>query len=340
MQILVTGGAGYIGSHTAKALAHAGFEPVVLDNLSQGHRSAVRWGSLVEVDLCDREALRRLFKGYRIAAVIHFAAFIAVGESVRAPAEYFRNNVLNTLNLLDAMRESGVRRIVFSSTAAVYGNPLQAPISEDHPTQPLNPYGESKLMVERLLGWYENAYGLKWTALRYFNAAGADAKGEAGELHNPETHLIPLAIAAAHGDLPELPVFGADYETADGTAVRDYIHVTDLAAAHVKALERLVRDGKSGAMNLGTGRGHSVREVISAVERAVGQPVPVRYCSRRDGDAPELVANASRARRELSWDPQHSTLDNIVQTACAWYEARAVRAPTVRSVRAALERTA
>ena len=337
MQILVTGGAGYIGSHTAKALANAGFEPVVLDNLSHGHHSAVRWGSLVEMDLSDREALRKLFKGYRIVAVIHFAAFIAVGESVQAPAEYFRNNVVNTLNLLDAMREGGVRRIVFSSTAAVYGNPLQTLISEDHPTLPLNPYGESKLMVERLLGWYANAYGLAWTALRYFNAAGADAEGEAGELHRPETHLIPLAIAAANGDLPDLSVFGTDYETADGTAVRDYIHVTDLAAAHVKALERLVQDGKNGAMNLGTGRGHSVKEVISAVERAVGRPVPIRYCARRDGDSPVLVANPSRARRELSWDPQHSSLDNIVQTAWAWYAARAVRAPVIRE---SLERTA
>ena len=329
MQILVSGGAGYIGSHTAKALAQAGFEPVVLDNLCHGHHSAVRWGSLVEIDLSDREALHKLFKGYRIAAVIHFAAFIAVGESLQAPAEYFRNNVVNTLNLLDAMREGGVGRIVFSSTAAVYGNPLQTPISEDHPTLPVNPYGESKLMVERLLGWYGKAYGLAWTALRYFNAAGADAEGEAGELHHPETHLIPLAIAAAHGDLPDLSVFGADYETADGTAVRDYIHVTDLAAAHVKALERLMRDGNSGAMNLGTGQGHSVREVISAVERAVGRPVPVRDCPRRDGDPPVLVANPSRARRELNWEPQHSTLDNIVQTAWAWYAAPKVRTPLI-----------
>ncbi|MBZ5579506.1 MAG: UDP-glucose 4-epimerase GalE [Acidobacteriia bacterium] len=330
MQVLVTGGAGYIGSHTAKALARAGFEPIVLDNLSRGHRAAVRWGPFVELDLANRGELRALFQKYRIGAVIHFAAFIAVGESMYAPADYFRNNVVNTMNLLDAMGEAGVQRIVFSSTAAVYGNPLQSLMAEEHPTLPVNPYGESKLMVERLLGWYGKAYGLEWTALRYFNAAGADAEGEAGEMHHPETHLIPLAVAAAHGDLPELKVFGSDYDTADGTAIRDYIHVSDLATAHLKALERLARGGSSLALNLGTGQGHSVHEVIAAVQRAGGRTVPVRHCPRRAGDAAVLVADASRAHRELGFRPQHSSLDAIVQSAWQWYSLNFDRMPVVQ----------
>ncbi|MBZ5575084.1 MAG: UDP-glucose 4-epimerase GalE [Acidobacteriia bacterium] len=322
MRVLVAGGAGYIGSHTAKALARAGHEPIVLDNLSHGHRWAVRWGPLVEMDLADSAGLRRIFQDYPIGAVIHFAAFIAVGESVSAPAKYFRNNVVNTMNLLDAMRESGVGRIVFSSTAAVYGNPQQPLIGEDHPQIPVNPYGESKLMVERLLSWYGKAYGLEWSALRYFNAAGADADGETGELHHPETHLIPLAIAAAHEDLPALQVFGNDYETPDGTAVRDYIHVTDLAAAHLKALERLGQGGSSGAFNLGTGQGHSVREVIAVVERVTGRKVPLQQSPRRAGDAPVLVADPSRACRDLGWVSRHSSLDEIVETAWEWYRRR------------------
>lgn len=322
MQILVTGGAGYIGSHTAKQLARAGHEPIVLDNLGHGHRWAVQWGPLVEMDLADREGLRRVFHEYHLGAVIHFAAFIAVGESVRAPAEYFRNNVAHTMNLLDAMRESGVGRIVFSSTAAVYGNPRQPLIGEDHPQVPVNPYGESKLMVERLLGWYEKAYQLQWRALRYFNAAGADPEGETGEMHDPETHLIPLAIAAAQGDREELQVFGTDYETRDGTAVRDYIHVTDLAVAHVQAVERLAAGGPSGALNLGTGQGHTVREVIEAVERVGGRKVPVKHAARREGDPTVLVAEASRAYRELSWVPQYSSLEKIVESAWQWYTNR------------------
>ncbi len=319
MQILVAGGAGYIGSHTAKALAQAGHEPIVLDNLGHGHRWAVRWGPLLQMDLADREALGTVFEKYQIGAVIHFAALIEAGESMREPATYFRNNVVNTLNLLDAMRAAGVSRIVFSSTAAVYGDPRQIPMPEDHPRQPVNAYGESKLMVERLLEWYGRAYGLGWTALRYFNACGADPDGELGEAHNPESHLIPRAIAAAHGDLPEFQVFGDDYDTPDGTAVRDYIHVTDLAAAHVRALERLSQGQPNGAFNLGTGRGHSVREVIAAVERASGRKVPVKQGPRRPGDPPMLVADPSRAGRELGWVAQHSSLDTVVQTAWKWY---------------------
>ena len=319
MQILVAGGAGYIGSHTAKALAQAGYEPIVLDNLQKGHRWAVRWGPLVEMDLADRDGLRSVFQKYRIGAVIQFAALIEAGESVREPAKYFRNNVVNTLNLLDAMREAGVNRIVFSSTAAVYGDPRHTPMDEDHPKQPVNPYGVSKLMVEHLLECYGAAYGLAWTALRYFNASGADPDGELGELHDPESHLIPRAIAAACGELPSLQVFGRDYDTPDGTAVRDYIHVNDLASAHVRALERLTQGHGSGAFNLGTGRGYSVREVIAAIERAGKRKVPIQEAPRRAGDPPMLVADPTRAARELHWTPQHSSLDNIVETAWSWY---------------------
>ena len=325
MQILVTGGAGYIGSHTAKALAQAGHEPVVIDNLQHGHRWAVRWGPLVEADLADRDALRDVFRTYQFGAVVHFAALIEAGESVREPAKYFRNNVANTLNLLDAMREGGVGRIVFSSTAAVYGDPLQTPMSEDHRLLPVNPYGESKLMVERLLQWYGGAYGLAWTALRYFNASGADPDGELGEFHQPESHLIPRAIAAAHGDLPELQLFGGDYSTPDGTAIRDYIHVNDLAAAHIRALERLSQGKPSTAFNLGTGHGYSVKEVITAVERAGGRKVPFRLAPRRPGDPPALVADAGRACRELGWTAQHSSLEEIVKSACSWYAQQGLR---------------
>jgi UDP-arabinose 4-epimerase len=318
MQILITGGAGYIGSHTAKRLAQAGYEPVVLDSLRHGHRWAVRWGPFVEMYLSDREGLAQVFQQYRIAAVIHFAAFAYVGESMRAPSEYFRNNVVNTLNLLDAMRAGGVNRIVFSSTCATYGEPQQVPIPEDHPQRPVNPYGESKLMVERLLEWYGQAYGLGWTALRYFNAAGADPDGELGEVHDPETHLIPRAIAAATGDLPALDLFGTDYETPDGTAVRDYIHVTDLADAHLKALLRLNQGGHSTAFNLGTGYSNSVREVISMVEQVGHQQVPVNESPRRAGDPPMLVANSERACRELDWTPRFSSLRQIIETAWQW----------------------
>jgi UDP-arabinose 4-epimerase len=318
MQILITGGAGYIGSHTAKRLAQTGYEPIVLDNLRHGHRWAVRWGPFIEMDLSNREGLAQVFQQYRIAAVIHFAAFAYVGESMREPAEYFRNNVVNTLNLLDAMREGGVGRIVFSSTCATYGEPLQIPIPEDHSQRPVNPYGESKLMVERLLAWYGQAYGLDWTALRYFNAAGADPDGELGEAHNPETHLIPRALAAAMGDAPALDLFGTDYDTPDGTPVRDYIHVTDLADAHLKALLRLNQGRPSTAFNLGTGCGHSVQEVISMVEQVGRRKVPVNECPRRAGDPPMLVANPVRACHELGWTPRLSSLQQIVETAWQW----------------------
>ena len=318
MQILVAGGAGYIGSHTAKALARAGHEPLVLDNLRHGHRWAARWGPLLELDLADRAALSRVFTEHHIGAVVHFAAFTSVGESMNTPAVYFRNNYVNTLNLLEAMLEHGVNRFVFSSTAAVYGDPQRLPLTEDHPQNPVNPYGETKLMVERMLAWFGRAYNLSWTALRYFNAAGADPDGEIGEVHDPETHLIPLAVSAAHGDRPELQMFGSDYDTPDGTAVRDYIHVNDLADAHVRALERLSRGGSSCAFNLGTGRGYTVKEVLSTIERIGQRKVPVKSCPRRAGDAPVLVADSSLAAKELGWTAA-ATLDQIVETAWRWY---------------------
>ena len=319
MAILVTGGAGYIGSHAAKTLARAGLQPVVLDNLQRGHRDAVQWGPLIEADTGDRAALENVFRQHSIEAVMHFAAFAFVGESMHEPGLYFRNNVASTLNLLDTMRLCGVQTIVFSSTCATYGNPERVPISEDHPQHPVNPYGESKFMVERLLYWFGCLHGLRWIALRYFNAAGADPDGHLGEKHDPETHLIPLAISAALGRIEALEIYGTDYDTPDGTAIRDYLHVTDLAEAHVAALKYLHAGGQSTAINLGTGRGHSVREVIAMVERVSGRRVPVREVGRRAGDPPQLVADARKSAELMNWHPAHSSLEEIVRTAWNWY---------------------
>ena len=321
-RVLVTGGAGYIGSHTCKALARAGHLPVAFDNLSAGHRSAVRWGPLVEADLADRAAIEQALAAHRIDAVIHFAAHAYVGESMGAPAKYFRNNVANTLNLLEAMHAADLRHIVFSSTCATYGVPQHGPIAEDHPQQPVNPYGESKLFVERALHWTGQAHGLRWLALRYFNAAGADADAEIGEDHEPETHLVPLAIQTALGQRSELQVMGADYPTPDGTAVRDYVHVADLADGHVRALAHLLGGGESGALNLGAGQGHSVREVVAMVERISGRRVATRDVPRRAGDPPVLVAAPGRAAEWLGWRPRHSSLQDIVATALRWHAAQ------------------
>jgi UDP-arabinose 4-epimerase len=318
-RVLVTGGAGYIGSHTCKALAAAGHVPVTFDNLSTGHRDAVRWGPFVEGELADRALVERTLREQRIDAVIHFAASAYVGESMSDPAKYFRNNVVHTLALLEAMHAAGVRHIVFSSTCATYGVPRVVPIPEDHPQQPVNPYGESKLFVERALHWHGVAHGLHWLALRYFNAAGADPDGEIGEVHHPETHLIPLAIQAALGQRGPLQVMGTDYDTADGTAVRDYIHVSDLADAHVRALAHLLGGGASGALNLGTGRGHSVRDVVAAVRSAAGREVPALDAPRRAGDPPVLVAAPGRAAGLLGWRPEYSALETIVRTALRWH---------------------
>jgi UDP-arabinose 4-epimerase len=320
--VLITGGAGYIGSHTAKALADAGYQPIVLDNLSAGSRDAVRWGPFEEGDIADECLVRRVVDRYHIEAVAHFAANAYVGESIEQPRKYFNNNVVNSLRLLHALLDGGVDRIVFSSSCATYGIPKHNPITEGHAQTPVNPYGESKLFVERALRWYGDAHSFRSVCLRYFNAAGADPTGCIGEEHNPETHLIPLAIGAAQGWAPRLRVFGSDYDTPDGTAIRDYTHVSDLADAHVRAIQYLENGGASTAFNLGTGRGHSVREVQLAVERVTGRAVPTAVCSRRPGDPPSLVANARNARKALGWSPRYTDLDEIVETAQRWHNRR------------------
>ena len=315
MRILVTGGAGYIGSHTAKELYKAGHEPVVVDDLSTGHSHAVRWGPLVVGDCGDSELVRSVLREYEIAAVMHFAASAYVGESVTNPRKYFNNNVQNSLRLLDAMLDEGVSRIVFSSSCATYGLQQQALLDESHPQKPLSPYGESKLMVERFLDWYGRAFGLDWVALRYFNAAGADLEGDLREEHDPETHIVPSIIEAAQGVRPFVEIFGSDYETRDGTAVRDYVHVSDLAHAHVLAADYLMTGGQSQAFNLGAGTGYSIRQVVAAVRRASGAEVPVKELPRRTGDPSLLVADSSRARSILGWVPERSALDTIVRSA-------------------------
>ena len=320
--ILVTGGAGYIGSHACKALARAGYTPVAFDNLVYGHREAVRWGPLIEGDLADRALVAQTLRRFEIAAVMHFAAYAYVGESMTKPELYFRNNVVNSLGLLESMNEAGIRRIVFSSTCATYGIPETVPIRETLPQRPVNPYGESKLMIERALHWHGVAHGLAHVALRYFNAAGADPEGETGEHHDPETHLIPLVLDAALGRRAQIDIYGTDYATPDGTAIRDYIHVTDLAAAHVQALDYLERGGASIALNLATGQGHSVLEVIAAAERIAGRRIPQREVAGRPGDPPCLVADATLANRTLGWTPRVSDLDTIIATAWAWHRRR------------------
>jgi UDP-arabinose 4-epimerase len=321
--VLVTGGAGYIGSHACKALAQAGYRPVVYDSLVYGHEWAVKWGPLERGDILDAERLAEVFAKHRPAAVMHFAAFAYVGESVTDPAKYYRNNVVGTLNLLEAMRAAGVGNLVFSSTCATYGVPAETPIREDMPQAPINPYGASKLMIERVLADYAAAYGLKSMALRYFNAAGADPDGEVGEDHEPETHLIPLALDAAAGVGPELTLHGDDYATPDGTCIRDYVHVSDIADAHVLALKAL-EAGKALelAYNLGGGAGASVSEVIAATTRVTGRPVPLTVGPRRPGDPPVLVADASLAAADLGWRPRHD-LDQMLATAWAWTQRQA-----------------
>jgi UDP-arabinose 4-epimerase len=319
MRVLVTGGAGYVGSHTAKALSQSGIEPVTLDDLSRGRRDAVRFGPLLVGNVADRALVRELISAQRLEAVVHFAGSIEAGESMRNPARYFENNFVATLALLDAVREAGVSRFVFSSTAAVYGIPEITPIAETAAQRPVNPYGESKLCVERALRWFGEAYGLRSVSLRYFNAAGADPEGELGECHDPETHLIPLVLRAALGEGEPLSVFGTDYPTPDGTALRDYVHVSDLARAHVLALRYLLDGGGSTALNLGTGRAHSVYEVISAAETVSGRPVPRREQARRAGDPPVLLADPSLALKTLGWTPSRPELHAIVTDAWRWH---------------------
>jgi UDP-glucose-4-epimerase GalE len=318
MRILVTGGAGYIGSHTVKQLLARGHEVTVFDNLSSGHRRAVPPEVLVVGDLRDIDHLDNLLVVNRIEAVVHFAALASVGESVVSPARYYTNNLLYSLQLLDRCRRNGVGKFVFSSTAAVYGTPACLPITEDTPPAPVNPYGNTKLAFERALADYVAAYPFGFCALRYFNAAGAAADGSLGEDHEPETHLIPLAIRVALGLKPYLEVFGTDYPTPDGTCVRDYVHVEDLATAHVLALDR-VGPGSRLVFNVGIGRGYSVRQVVAAVEEVTGRPVPVKEGPRRPGDPAELVASSERIRRELGWSPRYDDLRAIVQTAWDWH---------------------
>lgn len=320
--ILVTGGAGYIGSHASKALAAAGYLPVVYDNLVTGHRSAVRWGPFEYGDINDRRRLDEVLLRHRPEAVIHFAAHAYVGESVENPGKYYRNNTAGSLTVLEGVRDHGIARFVFSSSCSVYGIPATRLISEDTLTEPINPYGRSKLIVERCLADFEVAHGLRWIALRYFNAAGADPAGEIGEDHDPETRVIPLALFAAAGRLPAFKILGTDYDTPDGTCVRDYIHVSDLADAHVKALQQLEVGLSSGPLNLGVGTGASVRDIVQAVEAVTGLKVPVEEMPRRPGDPPELVSNAGRARRLLGWAPLHPSLQEIVATSWNWHRCR------------------
>jgi UDP-arabinose 4-epimerase len=317
--VLVTGGAGYVGSHACKALAAAGHRPVVLDNLVHGHREMVRWGPLEVGDLQDRARVEEVLRQHRPDAIMHFAAYAYVGESVQDPGKYYRNNVGGTLNLLEAMRVSAVKRIVFSSTCATYGVPERQPITETTPQHPINPYGMSKLMVENILNDYDRAYGLRSVKLRYFNACGADPEGEIGEDHDPETHLIPRGLMAAAGALDALDLFGSDYPTPDGTCIRDYIHVCDLARAHVAALDYLLNDHPSVALNLGSGQGVSVKQVVDAIKRVTGRPVPVRYAARRPGDPPILLADPTRAREVLGFVTDYADIDRICATAWAWH---------------------
>ena len=320
MDILLCGGAGYIGSHMLKWLALRGYRVTVLDNLSTGHREAVQWGELVEADLLDPASLERVFAGRRFDAVMHFCARSLVGESVAQPYDYYANNVSGTLDLLQAMQRHGVAKLVFSSTAAVFGNPVSARIDEVHPKAPINPYGASKLMVERMLQDAASAYGMRSVALRYFNAAGASPEGDIGESHQPETHLIPNALRAALGTGPALKLFGDDYPTPDGTCVRDYVHVDDLAQAHERALAYMQAHEGAHAFNLGNGQGFSVREVIEATSRVAGRAVPFEVAPRRDGDPATLVASSERARAELGWSPAHASLDEIIGTAWRWHQ--------------------
>ena len=323
-KILVTGGAGYIGSHCCKALALAGYEPVTYDNLERGHRRAVKWGPLEEGDIHDQDRLGDVINKYSPEAVMHFAAYTYVGESVEHPEMYYKNNVEGTFALLEVMKDTKIDKMVFSSSCAIYGEPEFLPITEEHPKKPVNPYGQSKLRVELLLKQFAHDAGIRSIALRYFNAAGADPENEIGEDHNPETHLIPLVIQAAIGIRPDITVYGNDYDTPDGTCIRDYIHVTDLAEAHVLALDSLEQESLSTAYNLGNGRGFSVNEIISKVKEITGREIPVVIGDRRPGDPPVLIGSNEFIKKELDWQPKYQELDQIIKTAWDWHNKLAV----------------
>ena len=318
--ILITGGAGYIGSHLNKQASANGYETVVLDNLIYGHREFLKWGRYHNVDLENLEELRSVFKKYDIDAVMHFAAFTYVGESVIDPQKYYLNNLKNTLNLLQVMLENQVKKFIFSSTCATYGLPTEIPITEDHPQNPINPYGRAKLMVERILEDYDAAYDLEYVSLRYFNAAGADPDGEIGEWHQPETHLIPLVLDAAMGRSDHVKIFGTDYDTPDGTCIRDYIHVMDLADAHLKALNYLEDERGSEVFNLGNGNGFSVREVIEKTGKVTGKPISIIETDRRPGDPPVLIGSSKKAGKFLKWDPKYKKLETIIESAWNWHQ--------------------
>lgn len=318
--ILIVGGAGYIGSHINKELNKQGYKTVVFDSLVKGHKEAVKWGEFFEGDLGNIDDIRGVFKKYPIEAVLHFAAFIEVGESVKDPQKYYQNNVKNTLNLFQVMLENNVKKIIFSSTAATFGNPQYTPIDEKHPQVPINPYGQAKLMVEKILADYDLAYGLKYVALRYFNACGADLDGEIGENHNPESHLIPLILDAALGKREDIKIFGTDYSTVDGTCIRDYVHVTDLAQAHILALKKLMEGGESDCFNLGNGSGFSVRQVIEVAKKITRVDFKVTETERRAGDPPELIADSKKAKEILKWEPKYFDLETIISSAWNWHK--------------------
>jgi UDP-glucose-4-epimerase GalE len=318
--ILVVGGAGYIGSHMCKYLAKHGYNPVVLDNLVYGHEEAVKWGPFYKGSMENKDLLNHIFTNHKIAAVMHFAAYCYVGESVTEPAQYYRNNVSNTAILLEEMVKCGINNFIFSSSCATYGEPIEIPITEKHPQNPVNPYGRTKLMVEQMLADFHHAYGLKHTCLRYFNAAGADPECEIGEDHRPETHLIPLILQAALGKKEAINIFGDDYPTPDGTCIRDYIHVYDLAQAHLLALEKLLNGFTGGQYNLGNGEGHSVKEVIKKASKITGQAIPVRITGRRPGDPAVLIGSSKRAIEALGWKPQFADIETIIETAWKWHK--------------------
>ncbi len=318
--ILIVGGAGYIGSHVNKALNESGYETVVIDNLSYGHEWAVKWGQLENCDLANIEDIDKVFEKYDIDAVMHFSSYIDVGESVENPEKYYQNNVVNTLNLLHVMLKHDVKKFIFSSTCATYGMPKKIPLSEEHSQLPINPYGRTKLIVENILKDYDRAYGLKSIILRYFNASGADESGIIGESHDPETHLIPLILDAALGKREDIKIYGTDYDTPDGTCIRDYIHVTDLADAHVKSLEYLFENNESNHFNLGNGRGFSVKEVIKSAKKVTGVDFKVSEIERRPGDPDILVGSSKKAKKELGWNPKYTDIDDIIETAWTWHK--------------------
>lgn len=320
--VLVTGGAGYIGSHTCKALKQAGYVPVVYDNLVYGHQDFIKWGAFEKGDLLDKERIEEVIKKYSSMAVLHFAAFIYAPESVENPEKYYRNNVLGALNLLSAMKNCQIDKIIFSSTCAVYGIPVKIPISEDNPKNPINPYGQTKFIVENMLKDFDIAYGIKSIALRYFNAAGADLEGEVGENHNPESHLIPLILDVALGLSPFITIFGNDYDTPDGTCIRDYIHVTDLAGAHVLALKGLENGINSTAFNLGNGYGYSIKEIIETTKKVTGMEIKTKLAQRRKGDPPRLIADSTKAINELGWKPKYEKIEVILESAWQWHKKR------------------